>query len=97
MRLENFACLNTKVSDLPPLAGMKLYGLICAFTQVSDLLPLKGMSLTDFYCQSTQVSDLSILQGVTLARVAIAHVPLNYVPFVDAPPTQVTQELNECS
>ena len=55
-----------ELTDLSPLANMKLTELNFANTKVSDLLPLKGMELTKLICARTPVSDLSPLKDMKL-------------------------------
>ncbi len=65
-----------KLSDLSPLAGMKLTYLACSYTQVSDLTPLKEMPLTTLWCGATQVSDLSPLHGMKLTGLFCGATPV---------------------
>ena len=51
----------TKVSDLRPIAGIRLTSLIVMTTPVTDLSPLRGMPIKSLSCFSTAVSDLSPL------------------------------------
>jgi serine/threonine protein kinase/Leucine-rich repeat (LRR) protein len=55
-----------KLSDLSPLAGMKLERLLCGGTKVSDLSPLQGMPLTELWCNGTQAASLLPLQRMHL-------------------------------
>jgi serine/threonine protein kinase/Leucine-rich repeat (LRR) protein len=60
-----------KLSDLSPLAGMRLEVLYAIQTQVSDLTPLAGMPLAILRIEWTQVSDLSPLTGMRLTELNI--------------------------
>ncbi len=62
-----------KLSDLSPLAGLRLTHLACSESHVSDLSPLKGMPLTQLCCDHTQVSDLSPLAGMPLTELCCDH------------------------
>lgn len=55
-----------QLSDLSPLAGMKLTSLNCSFSKVTDLSPLRGMPLTYLFCGVSPLSDLSPLEGMPL-------------------------------
>jgi serine/threonine protein kinase/Leucine-rich repeat (LRR) protein len=72
--LHIFSCNGTgpstgKLSDLSPLAGMRLTHLSCSQSHVSDLSPLAGMPLTELCCDHTQVSDLTPVKEMHLALV----------------------------
>ena len=56
----------TTLSDLSPLAGMKLTHLELAWTRVDDLSPLHGMLLTDLDLRGAKIDNLSALQGMPL-------------------------------
>ncbi|MBT4865663.1 MAG: hypothetical protein HON53_11200 [Planctomycetaceae bacterium] len=57
---------DTGVTDLSPLAGMKLQSLDLFQTKVSDLSPLEGMPLVELMADETAVSDISPLAGMPL-------------------------------
>jgi hypothetical protein len=61
---ENFLSPPPPISDLSPLAGMKLTDLLVSRTLVWDLSPLSGMPLAWLDCSHTSVSDLSPLKGM---------------------------------
>ena len=67
-----------KLSDLSPLAGMKLMNLDCEYTTVSNLSPLEGMPLTYLGPASVpRVSDLSPLKGIkSLAWFSCGNTPV---------------------
>ena len=72
--LQIFSCNGSgpstgKLSDLSPLAGLRLTHLACSQSHVSDLSPLAGMPLTELCCDHTQVSDLSPLKEMHLTLV----------------------------
>jgi serine/threonine protein kinase/Leucine-rich repeat (LRR) protein len=80
-RLERLACNGSqpykgKLSDLSPLAGMKLTWLDCGATKVSDLSPLRGMPLTSLYCGVSPVADLSPLAGMPLGHLNCSSSPV---------------------
>ena len=62
---------NGILSDLSPLAGMKLTTLCCNSCKVSNLSPLAGMSLTEFECVETQAEDLSLLKDMPLKHLSL--------------------------
>ena len=57
---------DTGVTDLSPLAGLKLQSLDLFQVKVSDLSPLKGMPLVELWAEETAVSDISPLAGMPL-------------------------------
>lgn len=70
--LESLRCDGTGsdrrsvLSDLSPLAGLKLTSFNCNYSQIADLTPLKGMPLKAVSCAYTRVRDLSPLAGAPL-------------------------------
>ncbi len=56
----------TGVSDLSPLAGLKLFALYIEKTHVTDLSPIRGMPIRELYLSDTIVKDLSPLKGMPL-------------------------------
>jgi Leucine-rich repeat (LRR) protein len=58
----------TKVSDLSPLADLKLTDLLLHGDQITDLSPLKGLPLTRLTIDGTGVSDLRPLAGMPLVE-----------------------------
>jgi Leucine-rich repeat (LRR) protein len=66
MPLEQLTIAGTAVTDLTPLADMKLKYLNCDFSQVVDLTPLKGVPLTMLRVPNTKVSNLAALEGMPL-------------------------------
>jgi len=56
------------LSDISPLAGMRLTDLIVAHSQVTDLSPLVGMPLTTLNIADTPVADITPLQNSPLSR-----------------------------
>jgi serine/threonine protein kinase/Leucine-rich repeat (LRR) protein len=83
-----------KLSDLSPLAGMKLTYLACSYTQVSDLTPLKEMPLTTLWCGATQVSDLSPLHGMNLTGLFCGATPVaDLSPLKGMPLTALSCDL----
>jgi hypothetical protein len=68
MRLKDFTCNNTKVSDLTPLQGMALNTLILTdCPKVVDVTPLQGMPLTSLTLYGCgQVRDLTPLKNMKL-------------------------------
>jgi hypothetical protein len=65
---------NLPISDISPLAGMKLKTLNASGTAVEDLSPLQGMALTELYVRQSGVHDLSPLRGMkTLTAVDLLH------------------------
>ncbi len=55
---------HTLVSDLAPLASLKLTQLYCNATQVRALAPLAGMPLIDIICDLRQPRDFEILRSI---------------------------------
>ncbi len=64
--LRSLQLMATDVSDLSPLAGLKLTDLILGGNQITDLSPLKGLPLKRLHFSGTGVSDLRPLQGMSL-------------------------------
>jgi hypothetical protein len=75
--LRSLNCSGTNVSDLTPVADMKLEYLDCQFTHVADLTPLRGMPLTYLNCGGTDVSDLSPLKGMPLENLILSGAPVS--------------------
>jgi serine/threonine protein kinase len=60
-------CFSTNVSDLAPLAVMKLIYIDFSHTNVADLGPLRGMPMTYLYCRGCpKVESLAPLEGMPL-------------------------------
>ncbi len=69
--LKNLNCSGSgegksKLSEISPLAGMKLSQFYCGYTLIADFTPLQGMPLTVLKCGYSAVADLSPLQGAPL-------------------------------
>ncbi len=59
----------SRLADLSPLKGMRLYSLNCGWTKVSELMPLREMNtLRDFDCSQTEVRDLLPLKDIPLTN-----------------------------
>ena len=72
LRCAGSAIGNGNLSNLSPLAGMKLTSLDCYLNPtLADLSVLQGMPLTNLQCYGTQVSDLSPLPGMPLTLLNI--------------------------
>jgi Leucine-rich repeat (LRR) protein len=70
--LEGLSCAgNLGVTDLTPLAGMKLKALWMHKTGVSDLSVLKDFPLEHLICSGTPVRDLAPLKGKKLTVLGI--------------------------
>lgn len=69
---SNYVAVPGGLSDISPLASMRLSYLYLNSTNISDLSPLRGMKLTDLGCESTNVADLAPLRGMHLNRLSIA-------------------------
>ncbi len=61
---------STNLTDISPLAGMKLVFLSIEESQVTDLRPLKGMPLKEIRFGNSPVTDLSPLEGLRLSRIS---------------------------
>ncbi len=57
---------NEPVSDISPLAGLKLQALDLSQSAVQDLTPLKGMGLKGLDLRGSKVTDLSPLAGMPI-------------------------------
>jgi hypothetical protein len=64
------------LSDLTPLAGMKLTSLSLVNSKVMDLTPLKGLPLTALDLSGTSVWDIKPLTGLPLKRLSLARTPV---------------------
>ena len=64
--LRSLQLVATDVSDLSPLAGLKLTDLMLGGNQITDLSPLKGLPLKRLHFSGTGVRDLRPLQGMSL-------------------------------
>jgi dipeptidyl aminopeptidase/acylaminoacyl peptidase len=89
--LEHLTCsgnddpLRLPLSDLTPLAGLKLRELRCDWTEVADLTPLRGMPLVTLSLEGTRVSDLRPLGG---AGMPLQELSLRSTPVSDLSPLQ---------
>ncbi|MEI6564594.1 MAG: protein kinase [bacterium] len=77
VELELHSDSRCSLSDLSPLAGMKLTKLSLVNTEVIDLSPLKGMPLTQLDLSGTAIRDLRGLKGLPLTRLSIARTKIN--------------------
>lgn len=66
--LDVSANTGSQLSDLSPLAGLRLSSLQFSATQVSDLSPLAGMPLTSLDFDQCYVADLAPLKGAPLRK-----------------------------
>jgi Leucine-rich repeat (LRR) protein len=66
--LRSLQLEGNSVSDLTPLAGLKLTDLLLRNKQISDLSPLAGMPLIRLHIFGTSVSDLTPLKGMPLVE-----------------------------
>jgi serine/threonine protein kinase/DNA-directed RNA polymerase subunit RPC12/RpoP len=57
-----------KLTDLSPLAGLKLRSLLLVNTPAGDLMPLRGMPLEELYLQNLPITSLAPLEGMKLVR-----------------------------
>ncbi|HWA99866.1 MAG TPA: LamG-like jellyroll fold domain-containing protein, partial [Pirellulales bacterium] len=84
------------LSDLSPLAGLRLAVLSVPNTSVADLSPLKGMPLEALYFSGTPVESLAPLNGMKLAHLScngtriadlapLRGMPLTTLNFTDCP------------
>ena len=64
---------NRPISDLAPLAGLKITSLNLDYTRVSDLSPLRGTQLRELSAVGTPVTDLAPLAGLPLTRLNIRN------------------------
>lgn len=93
--LEKLYCRGTDpqggvLSDLSPLAGMKLTTLMCYHNPVKDLSPLRGMPLSDLDVSSTNVESLSPLAGMPLRSLNCLATPVaDLSPLADCATLQV--------
>jgi eukaryotic-like serine/threonine-protein kinase len=76
--ISKLVLFNVPVSDLRPLAGMKLRWLDLRLTLVTDLAPLRQMPLRKLYLWRTKVEDFSALETLT------------ELELLDAPETELT-------
>lgn len=81
---------NRPISDLSPLAGLKIRSLNLDQTQVSVLLPLRGTQLRDLSLVGTPVTDLTPLAALPLRRLNIRNTKVsNLDPLRDSPIEQL--------
>jgi Leucine-rich repeat (LRR) protein len=66
MPLGDLNICETEVTDLSPLAGMKLTSLDISESRVADLTPLRGMPLERLDFGQSLVRDVSVLKGMRL-------------------------------
>ena len=77
MPLEVLWLNHSGVSDLTPLAGMRLGELNLYGTPVEDIGPLKLTSLGTLWLRDTRVSDLTPLAGKQLVSLDISNTPVS--------------------
>ncbi len=65
-RIVAVSLVNSGVTDISPLKGLKLKQLELDMLEISDLSPLAGMPLETLYLTNTKVKDLSPLAGMNL-------------------------------
>ncbi|OVE81506.1 hypothetical protein BVY04_03045 [bacterium M21] len=71
-QLTAMSLSNTFVSDLTPIASMKLMMLDLRGLRINSLEPLVGMPLQELYLEETQVSDLLPLKGLQLKKLYLS-------------------------
>ncbi len=76
---------NGKLSDLRPLAGLKLRKLNVGGTAVRDLAPLAGMPLGTLWMGWTPAADLSPLRGLPLTYLDCQGQDRDLTPLRDLP------------
>jgi serine/threonine protein kinase len=67
---------NPAVTDLGPLAGMKLVELVVYKAPITDLSPLKDMPLKKLGAWDTAVRDLAPLKGMRLHTLYLSRTPV---------------------
>jgi Leucine-rich repeat (LRR) protein len=78
----------THVTDLSPLAGMKLKVLDLENVPVSDISVINGMPLESLKMQNTKVTDFSALQGLELKELNLLNLPFSDLSLVTAMPLE---------
>lgn len=74
------------VSDLAPLAPLRLETLYIGQTAIQDLSPLAGMPLRELYAGGTQVEDVTPLRGMPLETLDVQRTPVRDLsPLKDLP------------
>jgi Leucine-rich repeat (LRR) protein len=77
---------HTEVSDLAPLAALKLRSLHCDSTKVSNLTPLRNQPLQSLSINSSKVTDLSPLRTVPLRELFAEDTKITDLsPLLDIP------------
>ena len=66
----------TGVTDLSPLAGLRLQVLDVSGSPVADLTPLAGMPLRQIFIEGTKVADLGPLAGMRLDQIYLGRTPV---------------------
>jgi serine/threonine protein kinase len=80
-----------RLSELSPLAGLRLTYLNCGNTEVADLSALQGMPLTKLECFTTKVANLTALKQQT----TLTHLNCNNALVSDLLPLEGCAQLSE--
>jgi hypothetical protein len=65
LTLKSLTIANSHVTDISPLAGLKLINFACHGTPVSDFSPLRGMPLTDLIGEFKTPADYENIRAMT--------------------------------
>ncbi|MBI3865937.1 MAG: protein kinase [Planctomycetia bacterium] len=79
----------SKLSDLSPIAGMKLAGLVCHGTEIASLEPVRGMPLTKLDIGNTPIADLSPLKGMPLTELKMGWTAVTDLSPIEGMPLSV--------
>lgn len=79
----------TYVTDLSPLADMKLETLVLENVPVSDISVIKGMPMKVLKLQNTKVTDFSALPGLPLEQLNLLNLPFSDLNLLRDMPLQI--------
>ncbi len=85
--LKKLSLSHTQVSDLSPLAGMKLESLnLDQAVKVSDLSPIKGMPIKELNLINLRISDISSLKDMPLESLYLWNAPVQDISALKGMP-----------
>ena len=79
----------TYVTDLSPLADMKLETLVLENVPITDISVIKGMPLKVLKLQNTKVIDFSMLTGLPLEQLNLLNLPFSDLTLLRDMPLQI--------
>jgi Leucine-rich repeat (LRR) protein len=83
-KLELVSVGSSRVTDLAPLAGLKVERLWLDGLKLPDLSPLRGLPLKELYLFSSDIADLSPLAGMPIEKLQLGGAKIRDIsPLAD--------------